>query len=391
MKQKSVTTQVALSLLGAIVGAGIFGLPAVFSSAGILGGTILFVIILAVVLIVNQLYIDVIYGVKGKHRLPGYTGSVLGHKAYWIALISMLCRTAGTMLAYLILGGTFLHMLASGLGFNYPMWSWALIFWAICSLVVFYGVSVVCEIEDELTWVLIGFMLFTVIILFPFIKWDLTSTVNFSGFVGTFGIIFFAVTGMTILPDLKDIAKRNEREFRMGTAIAVLGAGILSWLFGIIIAVVYPGVYSVESIQKAFPPIFWWLIPAIGLLAVSTSYLTFTQALKNILVIDIKMKRIPAWIITVVIPVILFVVVSRNFLSTIGFVGGVLSTLNGVMICFAAYKILNQPQKTKNWIDSLLRRKPKIGDKYFWIWRYMPIPIAVALLFVMIEHILSMF
>ncbi len=389
MKQKSVTLEIAVSLLGTIIGAGIFGLPAVFSKAGILGGTIIFIIILGIVLIINQLYIDVIYSVRGNYRLPGYAQKILGRKAYWLAITSMVGKTSGTMLAYIILGGTFLQMLFSGLGIEYPAWVWTIGFWGVCSMVVFYGIKAVSEVEGELTWMLIGFMLFTALILFPFIQWDRTLAVNANGFIGSFGIIFFATTAMTVLPDLKELAKRKQKEFRIGTALAVLGAGALSWLFGVIIASVYPAVSSVEDIQKAFPQIFWWLIPLIGLLAVSTSYLTFTQALKNLLHIDLKLQRVPAWIVSVVTPVLLFVLVSRDFLSTIGFVGGVLTTLNGLIVCLAAYKIFNKPQKTLNWVDRLLRRQPKPGEKYYWLWRYIPIPIAIGLLLVIMENLID--
>ncbi|MDF1497626.1 MAG: aromatic amino acid transport family protein [Patescibacteria group bacterium] len=391
MKQKSVTLIIAISLLGTIVGAGIFGLPAVFSQIGILGGTILFAAVLFVVVVLNHLYIDIIYSVRGSHRLPGYMDKILGRKAYWVAIAGMIGKTSGTLLAYVILGGTFLQMLAQGLGNNYPIWMWTILFWGVGSLIVFYGIKVVSEIEGELTWLLIGFMLFTAVILFPFINWNAFTLIHIDGFVGSIGIIFFSTTAMTVLPDLKDIAKRRQNDFRLGTTYAVLGAGLLSWMFGVVIASVYPNVSSVADIQNAFPKIFWWLIPLVGLLAVSTSFLTFTQALKNLLHIDLKIKRTPAWIISVVTPILLFAVVSQNFLQTIGFVGGVLTTLNGFMICLAAYKVLNKPQKVKNWIDHVLHREPKPGERSYWAWRYIPIPIALALSLVIIEHLITIF
>jgi amino acid permease len=294
MKQKSVTLQIAISLLGTIIGAGIFGLPAVFSRTGILGGTIIFAAVLFVAVILNHLYIDIIYSVRGSHRLPGYMEKILGRKAYWVAVASMVGKSSGTLLAYVILGGTFLYMLAQGFGFDYPIWVWTMIFWGVGSLIVFYGIKIVSEVEGELTWMLIGFMLFTGLILFPFVDWDSISQIKLDGFVGTIGIIFFSTTAMTVLPDLKEIAKNKQREFRIGTTIAVIGAGSLSWLFGVIIASVYPHVNSVTDIQKAFPQIFWWLIPLVGLLAVSTSFLTFTQALKNLLHVDLKNTAHPS-------------------------------------------------------------------------------------------------
>jgi hypothetical protein len=65
--------------------------------------------------------------------------------------------------------------------------------------------------------------------------------------------------------------------------------------------------------------------------------------------------------------------------------------MNGFLVCLAAYKVLNKPQKTKNWIDTLLRREPSPGEKCFWAWRYIPIPVALALSLVIIEHLITTF
>jgi amino acid permease len=390
MKRKSKTLQIAVSLTGTIIGAGIFGLPAVFSTTGILGGTLLFVLILAVALILNQLYIDIIYSVRGAHRLPGYARILFGRKTYYAALISMVIKTSGTLLAYVILGGTFLYMLGTGLGIHYPLWVWAVLFWGFGSLVVFYGIKTVSAVEGELTWFLVGFMLFTALILFPFINWQGVATININGFLGSIGVIFFATTAMTVLPDLKEIAGRDQRKMRIGAAIAVLSAGFLSWLFGAIIASVYPHVKGVTDIQLAFPPIFWWLIPTIGLLAVSTSFLTFTQALKNLLAVDLKIKPIPAWIFSVVAPILLFALISQDFLKTVGFVGGVVTTFNGVLICILAYKVNNQPQKIHEWIMQWFRLSEKSATNYYWIWRYLPIPLSIVLMIIIVEQIIAL-
>ncbi len=390
MQRRSKTLEIAVSLTGTIIGAGIFGLPAVFSATGILGGTMLFFLILAVSLLLNQLYIDVIYSVRGSHRLPGYARIIFGSKLYYASLISMVIKTSGTLLAYVILGGTFFYMLGTGLGIDYPLWVWAVLFWSIGSLVVFYGIKAVSAFQGGLTWFLIGFMLFTALVLFPFINWQATASIDLNGFLGTIGIVFFAVTAMTVLPDLKDIAGREQRKMRLGSAIAVLTAGLLSWLFGVIIASVYPHVKGVADIQLAFPPIFWWLIPTIGLLAVSTSFLTFTQALKNLLSVDLKLKPVQAWIISVVTPIALFALVSQDFLKTIGFVGGVVTTFNGVLICVLAYKVNSRPQKIQDWIMEWFKLSKKSALNYSGLWRYLPIPLSLVLMLIIIEQIISL-
>ncbi len=390
MQQRSKTLEIAISLIGTIIGAGIFGLPAVFSATGILGGTILFILILFVSLLLNQLYIDIIYSIHGAYRLPGYIRIIFGRKLYYVSLFNMIVKTSGTLLAYVVLGGTFFYILGTGLGINYPLWVWVILFWGIGSLVVFYGIKAVSAFQGELTWFLIGFMLFTALVLFPFINWQTSFTINFNSFLGTIGVVFFAVTAMTVLPDLKDIAGRDQRKMRLGSTIAILTAGFLSWLFGVIIASVYPHVKGVSDIQLAFPSIFWWLIPMVGLLAVSTSFLTFTQALKNLLSIDLKMKPVQAWIVSVVIPMILFAFVSQDFSKIIGFVGGVLTAFNGVLVCALSYKVNSRSQKIQTWIMDLFKLSKKSALDYSRIWRYLPIPLSLVLILIIIEQIIAL-
>ncbi|MFZ6015230.1 MAG: aromatic amino acid transport family protein [Patescibacteria group bacterium] len=390
MKGKSVILPISLNLLGTIIGAGIFGLPAVFSYTGILGGTILFFAILIMVIILNLLYVDVIFAVRGKHRLPGYALKILGPKAYWVALLGMFGKIAGTALAYIILGGLFLSMIAQGLNYNYPDWIWTVMFWGAGSLVVYYGYNFVTEVESELTWLLIGFILFTVAILFPFFNWRTAHEIIISGFSGAIGVIFFATTAMTVLPDVLDMAGKQRSQARLGVFLAVLFAGIISWAFGISIASVYPNITGVQDIQAAFPEIFWWLIPGVGLLAVITSYITFTQAMQNLLHIDLKIQRVPSWIIAVVMPMLLYVLVSRSFLATIGFVGAVLTAMNGLIVCSCSYRILREPDKKPSSLLEFIKLKPKPDGLMRKIWSYLPIPIAILLLGIMFEHIISL-
>jgi len=282
-------------------------------------------------------------------------------------------------------------MLGRELGFVYPIWVWTVIFWGVGSLIVFYGFKVVCEIASDLNWLLIGFMLFTALILFPFIDWPSVFEIHPSGFVGSIGIVFFATTALTVLPDIRELAGRQQNQMRLGSAMAIIGAGALSWMFGVIIASVYPAVSGVEDIQKAFPQIFWWLIPLIGLLAVGTSFLTFTQALKNLLSVELKFQRVPAWITSIVLPMLLFVLVSQDFLKTIGFVGGVVTTFNGFIICLLYYKISKENLNKDHWFCRWFQCRSKNPRVMMVLLRFLPIPLALALMLIIMEQLITLF
>lgn len=370
MKQKSYTLVVALNLLGTIIGAGVFGLPEVFARTGILGGSLLFFAVLTLAILLHLMFTDIVLNVPGKHRIPGYVGVVLGDKLYWLAGVGVFLKIAGTILAYIILGGEFLSMLSKN-AFGGSTWIWSLVFWIAGSLVVFYGLKIVSAVESELTWLLIGFMLFSLLVLFPFVNWNVFGQMHLQGTFNAFGVIFFSVIGISIMPDLVDLAHGKRSDSRKGVFWGTLLAGILSWLFGIFIAGVYPGIHSVRDIQLVFPPIFWWLIPSIGLLAVITSYITMAQALKFTLHIDLKLGSIAAWIITILFPFLLYIFVSRDFLATLGFVGGVLTAFVALLLCICAYKVFNA-SKTKS--------------KFNPVWRQVPLVLGLALLLLIFVH-----
>ncbi|MFA6099567.1 MAG: aromatic amino acid transport family protein [Patescibacteria group bacterium] len=370
MKQNSRVRDVVLNLVGTVIGAGIFGLPPVMAKTGILGGTILFFGILLVGLSLHLLYVQVVLADKAKRRLAGYAEHWVGHWAKWFAFVVFFLKCSGAILAYIILGGEFLSIIARGFGLDLNLWIWQLIFWAVGAFIVFFGLKIVTFVEDELTWILISAMLFSMVVLFPFFDWQSIAMWQPLGFWQALGVMFFAVTAMTIIPEAVEIGGRNAKIANSGIFWGTIISGILSWGFGLTIALAYPQITSSKDIGLAFPPIFWWLIPVIGILAVITSYITITQAVKNLWHWDAKANPVVSWIIAIAFPLLLFAVTSRNFLDTIGFVGGVLTGLSGLIICLCAW--------------FAMRRR---GARIHWVWKWAPLPLALLLLVVVLQEL----
>ncbi|MHB8831545.1 MAG: hypothetical protein ACYC44_05535, partial [Patescibacteria group bacterium] len=159
---------------------------------------------------------------------------------------------------------------------------------------------------------------------------------------------------------------------RRGIIWGTIIAGVISWIFGLSIALAYPGVQGAADISQAFPPIFWWLIPTVGVLAVVTSYLTVTQALKNLLLLDVGFKPILSWAVAIVVPLGFFAITARNFLNTIGFVGGVLTGLSGLIVCLCAWQVM--------------RHK---GVHVNWAWKWLPLPLGLVLLAIVLQELMT--
>ncbi len=372
MKQNSKFINIAFNLVGTIIGAGVFGLPAVMARTGLVGGTLLFFGILSLTICLHLMYTQVVVMDPVKRRLAGYAGHWVGAWAYWLSLASFFFKNTGALLAYIILAGEFLAVIMHGLGWYDAVWFWQVSFWMLGAFIVFFGLRIVTQIESELTWLLIGAMIFTILVLVPFLGWTNLGSWQPSGFWTAFGVMFFSTTAMTVIPDASDIANRQKKVLRSGVVWGTIIAGVLSWAFGLSIALVYPDIQGAMDIYKAFPPVFWWLIPVIGVLAVSTSFITMSQASKNLLHLDLKIKPGNAWLIAIVAPMVMYLFTARDFLSTIGFVGGIFTVVNGIFVSLCAWNIMRMKDQ-----------------KISWVWRYSPLPLMLVLIIVFLQQLIA--
>ena len=98
-------------LLGMIIGAGMFALPYSISKVGLFWGSVIFLVVLVLSILLHFLYAAIIYTTPGKHRVLGYMKAYLGPRASFIMAIFTFLGYYGAMLAYGILGGIFLKTL----------------------------------------------------------------------------------------------------------------------------------------------------------------------------------------------------------------------------------------------------------------------------------------
>jgi len=71
----------AASLIGTIIGAGIFGIPYVMAKSGVASCFFYFLILGVAVIVLHLLYGEVLLRTKEKHRIIGFTEKYLGKKS----------------------------------------------------------------------------------------------------------------------------------------------------------------------------------------------------------------------------------------------------------------------------------------------------------------------
>ena len=321
------------SLIGTIIGAGVFGIPYVMSRSGILFSLFYFLILGGVALFLHLAFGEIVLRTKEKHRLIGYAQKYLGKKAKILITFSTLFGTIGALLAYIILGGDFLKII-----FPVPLSTFqlSLILWAILSFFVLLGIKSIGWLEFFMN---IGFLIaIFLVFLFSLPKIEISNFIlaDLKNFVLPYGVILFSLIGWNAVPEIEGFLK-NKKNLKKVIVKAILICIIFYFLFGMIIS----GVTGRNTTPEAFRGLVGILGTKImilggifGLLAVSTSFLILASYLKNALIFDYNFSYFPAFLVACFSPLILFLIGIREFIFVVAVVGSLVGLLEGIVITF---------------------------------------------------------
>jgi len=331
------------TLIGTIVGVGIFGVPYVVAKAGFFLGLIFLFALGGVALLLHLLYGEIILRTPGKHRYVGYAEIYLGQWGKRLMTFTSVFIFYGALLAYIIVGGKFLQTIFGGDDFI-----WSLVFSVVCSLAIFFGLQVITKMEVLMTLFLIAVVVLIFVRGWPMIKLDNLLTWEWQYFFLPYGVILWAVTAASAIPEMKEIFKRNYKSFKKAIIWGTLLPIFLYILFILTVVGVTGQQTSPESIQGlvkvlenhtiVFGAIF-------GLLAVATSFLVIGLSLKKTFWYDYKINKYLAWVLTCSIPLIAYLCHLRDFITVIGFLGATLGGLQMVLVILIYQKAKKTGQR----------------------------------------------
>lgn len=333
-------------MLGAIIGAGVFAVPYAFKMMGVFAGSLVFWGIVAVLLLTHVLYADVILSDPGMRqtRLYRQVRQVLGEWPGYLALITHPLSLIGACLAYLMLGGTFLATLSSAVGVLGNPLAWQLVFWLGGAIAVFFGVKTVSKVQSSMGWVLVALLLLSILMIAPAMNVSLLVTAHWEGILGMTGVLVFALSGFQIIPEIAEICGRQRRRVMQSIVFGTLIAASLEWLFGVsayaaIGNTLMPGV---QDLTRAYPFALYWLLPAVGFVSVATAFVSMAQELKSVFHLDFQIPEHIGWFLALSAPLAMLVLVQQDFMQTVGFVGAVFGSLNGMLISAMAIALMRQ-------------------------------------------------
>jgi len=329
----------AFTLTGTIIGAGILGLPYVFSKSGFLLG-LFWILFLGVVMIFTYLYIaELSLRTKGKHQLPGLAKKYLGDRWEYFTLIAMLFGIYASLLAYLIGEGESLSQLFMG-GTEFSVY-FTIGFWLLLTLLLEGGLERLKTVE---TWGVVAIIVIVIGMFFYFMpRYDLENvvTMDLPNFFVPFGVTLFALLGFSSLPEIREELRGSEKYLLPAIILGVIIPIVLYFLF----AFTFIGVMGKEISEIATLSFGGAPMILLGIFTMLTSYFVLSYSVRDVCRLDLKLSKRETFFWSSLFPLILFFVVYlikiNSFILILG-VGGVVSggvtAIMGIVMNFIAKK-----------------------------------------------------
>lgn len=333
----------SLTMFGGIIGAGIFGVPFVFSRAGVLLGVGYIILLGATAALTNVYYAIVAAETPGRHRLVGYARQHL--KGGWVPAVAVinLIEFFGALLAYVILGGSFFSSIFSG-----PAAAWSFAFLVIGALILLLPLKNSERVDHWLTAMLIVAVAAIAFLVWPQIRHVNLVFIDPKNWFVPYGVIFFALGGSSVIPEIVEVLRKDERAAIRSAALGTLAAAALIGIFGAIVVGVC-GAGTTENAITGLAPYFGRTIVVLGslfgLAAITTQFVIVGSNVRDQFVYDLKEKRLVSWALTVLVPLLAFVLGARDFVNLIGFLGATLGAAIGIVIIYMGWKVMGKNSK----------------------------------------------
>jgi len=322
------------TLAGTIIGVGIFGLPYVAAQSGFFVIVFYLLIIGAISSLVHLMFGEVALRTKERHRLPGYAEKYLGKWGKVVTVFSTILSLLGSLLAYIIIGGEFLRGLFVNV-FGGGEIIYTLIFFGAGAILIYFGTRSIAGMEFYL--IIVFFI--AVLVMFGFGLKEIDSA-NLTTFFAEnsflpYGVILFALWGVSIVPEVKEIMKGQEKSL----ASVILGGITLAAFTYFVFTLLILGVTGENTSEEAIMGLqtVWgnrivYFGFAFGILTTFTSMLTLGLTLKKVFWYDYKIPHFFSWALTVFIPLAMFFLGLKSFINIIAIIGAVMLAVEAIVV-----------------------------------------------------------
>ncbi|OHA66703.1 MAG: hypothetical protein A3C82_00565 [Candidatus Wildermuthbacteria bacterium RIFCSPHIGHO2_02_FULL_47_12] len=327
------------TLVGTIVGAGIFGIPFAMLKSGIVPGLFYLFLLGGIICLLHLFFGEVCLRTSGKHRLVGYAAIYLGKRGKVLATLTLLFVLVGTLLAYLILVGEFSEIVfGSFLPFSSTIFT---VVFSICAFfLVLSGRQLITKIEFFTNIVFIAAIAGLLVFALPHVQSIAVPLFDFSNLSNLFlpfGVLLFAFAGFEAVPEVMSFLR--DRNARTKLDNVIIWSSVVVGAFFLLFSLIVLGVSGLATTPDAFSGLVPFLGQSIiafgaliGIVIIADSFLVIGNYLKNSLRHDFNLPYVPSALIALCVPLALFLLGFREFIAVVGVVGGVMGAVEGVLV-----------------------------------------------------------
>ncbi|MDE2018787.1 MAG: hypothetical protein KGJ13_00360 [Patescibacteria group bacterium] len=340
-----------LIIAAATIGSGVFALPYLFETAGWALCLLYYLIWAAVVIGAQAVYLKTLEAVDERERLLGLARKYFGRFGFWVGFFAIVVGLLLSFVIFLLLGSQFVHLLLPQVVGYWPL----AIFWFLIS------VPVLLRDRRATNFEMVGVVCVAALILFIFIasRWSVAlrpaPPLITANYFLPLGIILFTLAGWTGVEPVFETRSRGQgtrnkeiASLAIGTILAVM----LYILFTVGILNSAPQVVP-DTISGLVSWPVWKkdLVALVGLVALWTVSMPIAHEIRNALEKDLKWNPVSSKLVIIGLPLAVVLSGLNNFLTVLGFAGGVFISIQYLLIVAVGRKTLRLSQAQKALLD----------------------------------------
>jgi amino acid permease len=321
------------------VGSGIFVLPYVFYHSNFLFAAIFLVLLGFVSGALNRFYCHIVSSTKGDHQLAGYAEIYLGPRFKYLALLNLILLSFGAMTAYQKLFSSFLSALFPVVG-NYSPY----IFIGLLGLAIISKFKI-----NRFFSILIPFFILLIPIVLFFYSAIFINHESYSMFQSPsflfYGATIFALSGLTIVPEIDETLRRGRPKkhetLALASSIGVALVVITYLLFSYSIVTLSGPSVSINTVSGLLvnSPFFALVISIFGIITTFRASLNFIHVLHELFFRDLGLSESKSVALSFAFPLLTLVAGSIPLLTIISLTGNITIFVSALLVILIRFEL----------------------------------------------------
>ena len=318
LEKEKITPKEGLAILvGTQIGAGVLGLPYVAAKVGLIPATMILFGIMFLLLFTAMIVLKLSVNMDGA-QMSTITERILGKAGGWTMYLSITIMSFGALLAYVAGMG---NVFSQFFGINENLG--ALIFWIFVAFIIYRGLQTSGRVELLMYYIMLTLFIVVMGMLVSYAKLSNGFYMNFAGIASMIGIAIFALGCHTVIPDVyKAIGdyQKTKRVVVLAFLIPTLIYAFFMAVFLLAFGAKTPQI-ATQGLSEMYGYGGYLIGNIIPFIAITTSFIGIGLAQQSNTIEFLKMKKILAWSLTTIPPLLVYIGGIKNFADVLAFAG----------------------------------------------------------------------